>query len=446
MTWTNAGRGRSRRTLIGAGVIATVLAACGSSATTAEPTATTTSAPGAATTAALATTAAGAPTTSAPDPGDVIGPDGCVTDFDPDADYFPDKVTPTHSTMWSAAYHRSYVVLTTPDSENPGRPDLDYVLVRCGAPTPELDPELADALTITVPVARTATNHNNAIAMLDQLGELSSIVGLAQSQLKLAGDAYGDKILAAANDPVAIAPSGDELDYEATLGVEPDIVFMAGYGPSYQNVTAARERSIPAVMISNRIEPEPLGSAEWMKFVSVFYGKEALANSRFGEIEAAYDAAAAAVAGQMPSGFSAAYLCIEPDNGCEFVYAHGPKSFNGKILDTLGVTNPFAEGNDAGNGQTFDYEDALGRAADVDLIIDYELPDAVSATLAADQRFDAFKAFAEGSYLTYVPENYGFCRFNLYVLVDIPITDYAIGMAPDLFPGQTGRCFAAPPT
>lgn len=373
-----------------------------------------------------------------------LGPDGCVSNFDPGADYFPDKVEPTHSTLWTAEYHGSYAVLTVPDSENPGEADLHYVLVRCGAPEPQLTGDLADAQRFTVPVKRTATNHNNAVAMLDQLDVLPTVVGLSRSILDLAGDTYMDEVLAKAGHPTAIAESVDEVDYEATLGVEADILIMAGYGPSYQNVTGALARGLPAVMVSNRIEPEPLASAEWLKFLSVFYGREKVANDRFAEIESAYYKAASAVEGKLPAGFSAAYMCIEPDNGCAFVYAHGPKSFNGKILDTLGVTNPFADGNDAPNGREFDFEDALDRAANVDFIIDYELPDAVTATLEADSRFDSFEAFKHGNYITYVPENYAFCRFNLYVQVDIAITDFAIGMAPDLFPGQTGRCFAKP--
>jgi ABC-type Fe3+-hydroxamate transport system substrate-binding protein len=373
----------------------------------------------------------------------VAGDDTCATDA-PVTDAFPVKVEPSYSTRWSVEYHDSYAVLTVPDSEHPDRGDLNYVLVRCGAPAPELIGDLVDAQVFTVPVQRTAINHNNGVAMLDQLGVLSTTVGMSIAQLDLAGEPYMDGILAEANDPVAIAESGDEVLYEATLGVEPDILIMAGYGTGYNSVTDAAERGLPAVMVSNRIEPEPLGSAEWMKFLSVFYGTEQVANDRFTEIEAAYEQAAASVARKLPSDFSAAYLCIEPDNGCEFVYAHGVKSFNGTILDTLGVTNPFAEGNDAPNGEGFDYEATLGLAADVDFIVDYELPDAVTATLDADSRFDEFAAFANGNYITYVPENYAFCRFNLYVQVDIPITDFAIGMAPDLFPGETGRCFAPP--
>jgi iron complex transport system substrate-binding protein len=409
--------------------LALLASACGSddsdtSATTAPP---------------ATTTAAGDPATTAPSTG--AGDDGCITDFDASADYFPDKVEATHSTLWSVTYDTSYVVLSVPDSEFPDRPDLQYVLVKCGAPEPDLTGDLAGAQVFTVPVKRTVENHNNALAMLEQLGVLGTVVGMSDGQLSLAGDPYVDSIIDAADDPVNIG-DGDAPEFEATLGLEPDLVVEAGYGPGYTNVSDTVGRGLPAVMVSNRVEPTPLGSAEWIKFLSVFYGKEQVANQRFSEIEAAYDQAVDTVSGKLPAGYQAAYLCIEPDNGCEFMYAHGDQSLNGKILQTLGATNPFGAGNDAANGQEFDYEDALGRAADADFFIDYELPAKIEPVLSSDSRFQNFKPFKEGNYIAYVPDNYAFCRFNLYVQVDILITDFAIGMAPDLFPGQTGRCFA----
>jgi iron complex transport system substrate-binding protein len=394
-----------------------------------------------------ATTAASATTndTSTPTPtgGSAAGEAECIEPGDSDVDAFPHKVEPSHSELWSIEYRGTYAVLSVPDTEFPDQPDLSYILVPCGAEQPDLSGDLADAQVFEVPVSRTVTNHNNGLAMLDAIGAVPTVVGMSDSQLGLAGDPYVSGLIEAADDPQNVG-EGDGVEFEVTLGLEPDIVVMAGYGPGYTNVSDTVARGLPAVMVANRLEPTALGSAEWMKFLSVFYGTEAAANDRFAGIQSAYDEAVSTVEGQLPEGYSAAYLCIEPDNGCEFMYAHGANSLNGKILETLGATNVFAEGNTAANGQNFDYEAALGLAADADFFVDYELPEAVEATLASDDRFRQFAPFAEGNYITYVEDNYAFCRFNLYVQVDILVTDYAIGMAPDLFPGRTGTCFAKP--
>lgn len=428
-----------RRRTLAAGLIAVglvVAAGCGS-----DDKATTTTT---ASTSAASTTTGASTTVPSSTPGSepAASGEGCITDFEEGTDYFPDKVEPTHSTLWKVEYHDSYLVLSVANSEFPDQPALQYVLVRCGAPKPALSGELAKAQMFQVPVHRTVENHNNGLAMLDQIGAVPTVVGMSDGQLALADDPYVKGLIDQADDPQDIGGDDDAVDFETTLGLEPDIVVLAGYGPGYTNVSDTVARGLPAVMVSNRLEPNALGSSEWMKFLAPFYGAEKVANEKFAAIEQAFDSAVQTVSGKLPAGFSAAYLCIEPDNGCEFMYAHGDKSLNGQLLTTLGATNPFGEGNDAANGQNFDYETSLGRAADTDFFIDYEKPDAIKSTLAADDRFQNFKAFAEGKYIAYVPENYPFCRFNLYVQVDILITDFAVGMAPDLFPGETGRCFA----
>ena len=35
----------------------------------------------------------------------------CVTSFNPNRDYFPDKVSPTESLYWDIQYHKTYKVL-----------------------------------------------------------------------------------------------------------------------------------------------------------------------------------------------------------------------------------------------------------------------------------------------------------------------------------------------
>lgn len=375
--------------------------------------------------------------------GQETNPAECVENFDPATNYFPEQVEPRHSTFWDIAYHNNYKVLTVPDSEFPENPALTYVLVQCGTPAPELTGDLEGALVVEIPVDRTAITHNNGLAMLDEIGVLGTIVGVSQSMINSATDPWFARVLEESSDAVSIG-SSTGMDFETTVGLEPDIVVMAGFGPGYTEVSDTRGRGLPAVMVSNRIEPTPLGSAEWLKFLAAFYNAEGSGNERFDAIEAGYDEVAEIVAGQLPADYSAAYACIGDQRGCSFMYAHGPRSLNGQILSTLGVTNPFAEGNDAGNGMTFDFETSLGRAADTDFFILYYEASVNAETIATDTRFQNFPALAEGNYITGTDENYPECGATNYIRVDRLIRDYAIGMLPDLFPGEQGICFTRP--
>ena len=52
------------------------------------------------------TTATEAPTTQGNNPQD------CITDFDAQQDYFPDKVEALYTEQWSVTYHNHYKVIT----------------------------------------------------------------------------------------------------------------------------------------------------------------------------------------------------------------------------------------------------------------------------------------------------------------------------------------------
>jgi iron complex transport system substrate-binding protein len=369
---------------------------------------------------------------------------GCITDFDPAADYFPDKVSSEHSAFWEIAYHGSYKVVTVADTESEtADATLNYVLVQCGAPTPELTGELASAQVIEVPIERAVVTHRNALAMISEIDAVPSIVGVTRNFLGFAEtDPWYASLVEGASDPQSVG-SESEMDYEVTLALEPDVIFMAGYGPGYKEVTTVAERGLPAVMVSNRTEPTPLGSSEWLKLISAFYNKEAIANDVFGTIENDYTAVAQQVADQLTGqDYSAAYACLGEDGGCGFMYAHGANALNGQILDLMGVNNPFAEGNDRPNGMDFDYETALARSQDVDFFVIYYI-DSPKA-LAADERYQNIPALAAGNYVISTVPNYYECNAVTYVRVDRLVRDYAIGMLPELFPGKEGVCFKAP--
>ena len=368
----------------------------------------------------------------------------CPVEFEAGRDYFPDKVSAEHSAFWDIAYHGNYKLVTVADTENADpSARLSYVLVQCGTPAPALEGELAGALVVEVPIARAVVTHRNALAMLDEVGAVPSVVGLTRNFFGFGEtDAWYADIIARADDPQNVGSESD-LDYEMTLALEPDAIFMAGYGPGYQEVTTVAGRGLPAIMVSNRTEPTPLGSSEWLKLVAAFYNREAEANAAFGVIEAEYADVAARVADRLEGkGVSAAYACLGDDGGCGFMYAHGAQTLNGQILELMGVANPFAAGNDRPNGMEFDYETALARSQDVDFFVIYYI-DSPKA-LAADERYQNVPALADGRYVISTVPNYYECNAVTYVRVDRLVRDYSIGMLPELFEGEEGVCFRAP--
>ncbi|WP_264086250.1 ABC transporter substrate-binding protein [Streptomyces marincola] len=376
-------------------------------------------------------------------PEDRAAPEGCVTDYAEGRDYFPDKATVEESELWDIAYHGSWKTITLADTEDAAGGDLTYVLYQCGTPRPEAAGELADALFVQVPVTSVSVTSFNALAMVDRLGEADTVTGLSGQLLGNAErDAWYAGVVEEAGGPMSIGEYTD-LDREAVLGLGTEVILMSGFGAGYDDVSNARAAGLPGVSVSNRMEGGALASAEWIKMIGAFYNAEGAANAEFEAIRSEFDEVVASVSGAVADR-DAGYLCVSPERGCEFVHAHGERTLAGRLLARLGADNVFAPGNEGPNGRPYDYEEAVGTAADADFFVVYDPMEPTLDALDADPRFDRFRPFAEGAFVAGVDANFEECRAKTYLDVDVLVRDFAIGMAPELFPGERGTCFTRP--
>ncbi|MDZ7874038.1 MAG: ABC transporter substrate-binding protein [Rhizobium sp.] len=375
-----------------------------------------------------------------------VAPDNsaaCVETFDASADYFPNKVTAQHSKLWSVSYHGNYKVVTVADTESKTDAWLRYVLVQCGTPTPELKDDLAGALVVQIPAKRVMVAHRNALAMIDELGQLKSVVGVTKQFLGWADkDPWYRRVVSQASKPQDIGRQ-EEINLELALSLEPDVIFMPGYGQGQTYVGEQRARGLPMALISNRTEPSPLGSSEWLKMIATFYNAESRANEIFATIEKDYGDVTREVADKVAGrGLEAAYGCVGETGGCGFFFGHGDKTLNGQILTLMGYKNSLAENNDQPNGRPYDMEEALGRLQNTSFVFLYWLDSGKVA--ATDPQYKNVPALAAGKYVAATTDNFQECNAVAYVRVDKLARDFAIGVFPELFPGEKGVCFLGP--
>lgn len=214
---------------------------------------------------------------------------GCVADYSPGVDYFPEKVSVQEAQSFRVTYHGHYKVIDfTPDVGS--QEVVRYVLVQCGTPVP---PGAAREHVITVPVAR----------LVLAKPEFSSLV----SSLRLEERLVGINNIAAIADPgiisryqqglVAEVGSGTHSAVELALAVDPDVVFTfysafadANMHPKLWDV------GISGVPLADHFEPTPLGRSEWMKFFAMFFNEEQRAEEAFTGITDRYRALAARAA------------------------------------------------------------------------------------------------------------------------------------------------------
>lgn len=218
---------------------------------------------------------------------------GCITDFDPRVDYFPDKSTLSEATNFRLEYHRSYQILTVQRPYLGGAP-VSYVLVRCGAPAPELTGELADAQQVTVPVRNLYSGSTTHLAMITELGQADVVTGVA-SPPAVADPQIRSRIAAGAITGYA---SGGQVNTETVLQAGPDVLVTQGTeDPGYPKL---REAGIPVVADAEWLEPTPLGRAEWIKMFAALTGTERQAEQAYRRIRDDYHALSTRVAAATP--------------------------------------------------------------------------------------------------------------------------------------------------
>lgn len=233
---------------------------------------------------------------SAPAPG--VAPSsrapGCISDFDPNTDYFGVKQKLDHATNFEISYHKSYQVITVKRPEVGGKPE-SYVLVKCGAPKPELTGKLAQAPQLSTPVRSLFSASTTHLPSLEALGRLNVVTGVASKGLITSAPA---KRRVAGDDVTEFAPAGT-ADAEKIVASKPDALITAGMDdPAYATV---RKAGIPVLADAEYLETTPLGQAEWIKFFAALTGTEQGAADTFDQISDDYTAAVKKVAKADPT-------------------------------------------------------------------------------------------------------------------------------------------------
>ncbi|HVU14987.1 MAG TPA: ABC transporter substrate-binding protein [Phototrophicaceae bacterium] len=210
---------------------------------------------------------------------------GCVTNYDPNTDYFPDKVKPEYAKGWTVEYHNSYKVVdvTTPWPGATAKDAFEYVLVECGTPAPS---GYDGAEVIQIPSGKVIALGTEYVPQLQELGLLDDLIGVDSVALYSTPEIAQ---MAAAKKLIEVG-SGASVNVEAILDAQPGLVLTFGSGdPTYDTHPVLIKAGVPVVVASDYVEQSPLGQAEWIKFTALFYNKEGEANAIFDQKASAYD-------------------------------------------------------------------------------------------------------------------------------------------------------------
>lgn len=200
--------------------------------------------------------------------------DRCVDDYRPEVDYFAEKTAFEHSAQLQVSYHRSYKRVTfTPSVDT--KEVVSMVLVQCGAPSPPLR---RGDVVVRVPVARFATSNATMLGAVDDLGLVGRLRGVPNlrtvSVLSVRQAIEAGQVLEVG--------SSTHSNLELALALEPQLLFTFYSAYPQSNVhRQLQPLGVGAVPMADHTELTPLGRAEWLKYIALFFNAEARANAVF---------------------------------------------------------------------------------------------------------------------------------------------------------------------
>ena len=299
------------------------------------------------------------------------------------------QVTIDYATNFTLEYKEGYKLLTVLMPWAGATEPIQYALV----PKGQADPGgIDDALIVHTPVESFVSLSTTYLPFLEQIDELSSLVAVDSGAY-----IYNPEVqnwLKAGT--VAEVGSGAVINIESLIDLNPDLIMTSASGfAEYDSHPQLLEAGLKVVINSDYLEQDPLGRAEWGKFIAAFFEKEVEADRLFDEMVARYQQA------KTLTSYLSTRVTVFTNTAYEGTwYMPGGESYIAILLADAGADYLFKDIEGSG-AQPLDFEVVLERAKDADYWINVGALNELSALAAMDARYADFKAFQEGKVYTY---------------------------------------------
>jgi iron complex transport system substrate-binding protein len=305
--------------------------------------------------------------------------------IDTDTDQFPHKIEAVYAEGFTVEYHNTYKVVRVLKPYPGVQKGFDYLLVQRGALIPEGH---SDSVVIRVPVRSFVSFSSTYLSGLEMLGVRNTLVGV-DSRNSIYSPEIREKIKS-----YKILEVSDEYqpNIELLLEIDPDCIMASAAGNKWDVHPKMVEVNLSIVINGDWNEKHPLGRAEWIKFLSLFYNKEKEANTIFNEIERQYlmIKQAATSADYFPTIFSGA-----PYN--DIWYMPGGESFLARFFSDAGGDYIWKD-TVATGGLPLSFETVFYKAENADFWLNAGWNHTSKEDMVkSDERFAKFKAFRTGN-------------------------------------------------
>ncbi len=305
----------------------------------------------------------------------------CSTVYDPAVDYFPNKIKVNHAKGFTVDYHRNYKVVSVKNPWRNADTTFQYVLVQCNTPIPK---GFDKSQIVQVPVNSVVVMSTTHLPLLDKLGLIDRLIGVTDFN-QVNTPSVVAKIKAGKLQEVG---RSSNTNVEKVLEIRPELVTTYGVGnPQQDSHPKLIEAGLPVAIIAEYMESSPLGKAEWLKFMALFFNREVEAEREFNQIATRYQSIAkiARQAKNKPTVFSGF------DNRGTW-YIPGGDSYAAKFIEDAGGNYIWSEDRSTGS-LNLSFEQVFDRAQSAEVWINssqaWKTIDDVTAT---DRRYAKFRA------------------------------------------------------
>lgn len=263
-----------------------------------------------------------------------------------------------------------------------------YLLVERGKEVPPHESSTTVIFTPINSIICTATSH---LPLLDYLGVSNKLIGFPTL------DYVSSEKIRARIDSGKIEDVGVDmgLNLEKIAVLKPDMLMgytMTGELGQYKKLS---QLGVPVVMNAEYLEEHPLGRAEWIKFMALFFNKEKEAEEVFDMIEKNYVSTKDLIKPSQPKPTVLSGVLYG-----DAWFLPGGQNYGAKLLRDAGCIYLWEE--DASNGYLqLSFESVYEKAHDADLWIGVASFASLQEIKNADERYTKLKPYQTKQVFTY---------------------------------------------
>lgn len=291
------------------------------------------------------------------------------------------------ATHFSVEFHENYKLVSVINPGKGSEKTFRYLLVNKGTQAPDIN---ADAI-IQVPIERMVCFSTTHLPLLEYLGKADRLVGFPNTDY-----ISSDEIRKLVQEgKVKDLGSDMDVNVEELLVLQPDIVMAYSMGDHTNQFQLIQRGGIPVVYNADFMENNPLGRAEWIKFMALFFNEEEKADSIFNAIEERYKSLKSLVEN----------VEKKPTVFCGILYGEswimpGSRNFGAQFFKDAGAKYLWDDNDEEGNIR-FSFEHVYEKAHDADFWIGVGSYSNLREMQKTDKRYAVFKAFKDRNIFNY---------------------------------------------